>query len=121
MKSFTCSHSLSQIKGSTRCDANIYTTCISRDNLFLESYAPGMLWVPRYLPRKNATHLRAFVYDGEGNTSYLNGDIIEQDDFEFCKERISSEEKDFLLIPSLTRLGFVWKPAVKTLFSAKKL
>ena len=53
--------------------------------------------MPRYLPRKNALHLCVFIYDGEGNASFQNGDIIEEDDFEFCKERIDGERERLLV------------------------
>lgn len=53
--------------------------------------------MPRYLPRTNVLYLCVFVYDGEGNASFQNGDIIEEDDFGFCKERINGERERLLV------------------------
>lgn len=99
-KNFTSSHSLSQIKGSTRCDVR-YTQHVSHGGTIFSSKLTlqecfGCLGI--YTVKMPCICAHSFT-TAKG-MQVFKIDIIEQDDFEFCKEHVEGE-RERLLVDSI--------------------
>eukprot|EP00956_Cyclotella_meneghiniana_P023385 scaffold45506_cov23-Cyclotella_meneghiniana.AAC.3 len=91
---FTCSHSLSQISAMLDgkhgpSSEQIYATTLRKDKFALESFN-GAFFRLKLDPRTSRTKMSLIICQPGGTPRWLDLDVFERDDYEFCKERTSS-------------------------------
>eukprot|EP00956_Cyclotella_meneghiniana_P025186 scaffold52017_cov48-Cyclotella_meneghiniana.AAC.5 len=88
---FTCSHSLSQLSAMMDGPSSeqVYATTLRKDKFALESFR-GAFFRLNLDPRTSRTKMSLIVCQPGGTPRWLDLDVFERDDYEFCKERTSS-------------------------------